>query len=197
MKMNNFKIIPTVDNSISGVNMPVEVQACLDIHSSAEYVVNDIKCILSQMIAPDTSIDEALTVMKLSNKKSTLYVGTETKLLGVISSFTLVSRVVLMIANRKGVPRSELTVADVMSHAYKMPALRKNNVHRACIGDIKKTMESLGEAHIQVVDETNKICGVISSTDISRILHVPVYINATAHSFKDCFDVMKKHEELI
>jgi len=195
--MDNFKIVPTVDNSISGVNMPVEAQACLDIHSSAEYVVKDIHCILSQMITPDASIDEALTVMRLSNKKSTLYVGTETKLLGVISSFTLVSRVVLMIANRKRVARSDLTVADVMSPINKMPVLRKNNVHRACIGDIKKTMESLGEAHIQVVDETNKIFGVISSTDISRVLHEPVYINATAHSFKDCFNVMHEHEELI
>lgn len=195
--MDNFKIVPTVDNSISGVNMPVEAQACLDIHSSAEYVVKDIHCILSQMITPDASIDEALTVMRLSNKKSTLYVGTETKLLGVISSFTLVSRVVLMIANRKCVVRSDLTVADVMSPINKMPVLRKNNVHRACIGDIKKTMESLGEAHIQVVDETNKIFGVISSTDISRVLHEPVYINATAHSFKDCFNVMHEHEKLI
>ena len=189
--------MPTVDSSIACANVLIEAQTCLDIHSSAEYVVNDINCILSQMIAPDTSIDEALTVMRLSNKKSTLYVGTETKLLGVISSFTLVSRVVLMIANRKRVARSELTVADVMSPIYKMPALRKNNVHRACIGDIKKTMESLGKAHIQVVDDTNKIYGVISSIDVSRVLHEPVYINATAHSFKDCFNVMPEHEELI
>tara|TARA_R110002153_G_scaffold940_8_gene4279 strand:+ start:2331 stop:2918 length:588 start_codon:yes stop_codon:yes gene_type:complete len=195
--MNDFKIIPTVDSSISCANVSVETQPHVDIHSSAEYVVNDIDCIVSQMIAPDTSIDEALTVMRLSNRKSSLYVGTDTKLLGVVSGFTLVSRVVLMTANRKGVARADLTVSDVMSQAYKMPALRKNNVHRACIGDIKKTMESLGEAHIQVVDENNKICGVISSTDISRVLDEPVYINATAHSFKDYFDVMQKHEELI
>ncbi|GAC17667.1 CBS domain-containing protein [Paraglaciecola arctica] len=195
--MNDFKIIPTVDSSISCANVSVETQPYVDIHSSAEHVVNDIDCIVSQMIAPDTSIDEALTVMRLSNRKSKLYVGTDTKLLGVVSGFTLVSRVVLMIANRKGVARADLTVSDVMSQAYKMPALRKSNVHRACIGDIKKTMESLGEAHIQVVDENNKICGVISSTDISRVLDEPVYINATAHSFKDYFDVMQKHEELI
>jgi CBS domain-containing protein len=197
MKMNDFKIIPTVDSSISGANMSVEARTHLDIHSSAEYVVNDINCIFSQMIAPDISIDEALTVMKLSNRKSLLYVGIDTKLLGVISGSTLVSRVVLMVANRKRVARAELTVADVMSLTYKIPALRRNNVHRACIGDIKKTMESLGESHIQVVDETNKICGIISSTDISRVLHEPLYINVTAHSFKDCFDVVHDHEELI
>lgn len=80
-----------------------------------------------------------------------------------------------MTANRKDVARADLTVADVMSLAYNMPALLKSHVHRACIGDIKKTMESLGEAIIQVVDENNKICGVISSTDISRILHESVY----------------------
>jgi CBS domain-containing protein len=195
--MNTFKIIPTLDSSISCTNVSGEALVDLDIHSSAEYVVNDIKYIVSQMITPDTSIDEALTIMKLSNRKSSLYVGVDSKLLGVISGFTLVSRVVLMIANRKGVPRADLTVADVMSSTYKMPALRKSHVHRACIGDIKKTMESLGEAHIQVVDENNKICGIISSTDIGRVLNVPVLINATAHSFKDCFDVVQKHEELI
>lgn len=195
--MNNFKIIPTVDSSISFVNVSAEAQPLVDIFSSAAHVVIDINCIVEQMIAPDTSIDEALTILKLSNRKSKLYIGTDTKLLGVISGFTLVSRVVLMIANRKGVPRSELTVADIMSQAYKMPALQKSKVQKACIGDIKKTMESLGEAHMQVVDENNKICGIISSTDISRVLDEPVYINATAHSFKDYFDVVQKHEELI
>jgi len=195
--MNDFKIIPTVDSSISCASVSDEAQVYLDSLSPAEYVVNDIKCIISQMIAPDTTIDEALTVMKLSNRKSSLYVGSGTKLLGVISGYTLVSRVVLMTANRKGVARGDLTVADVMSLAYNMPALRKSHVHKACIGDIKKTMESLGESIIQVVDENNKICGVISSTDISRVLHEPVYINATAHSFKDYFDVVQKHEELI
>lgn len=195
--MNDFKIIPTVDSSISCASGSDETQTFLDSHSSAEYVVNDIKCILSQMITPDTTIDEALTVLKLSNRKSSLYVGTDTKLLGVISGITLVSRVVLMTANRKGVSRADLTLADIMSLAYNMPALRKSQVHKACIGDIKKTMESLGAAHIQVVDENNKISGVISSSDISRVLHEPVYINATAHSFKDYFDVVQKHEELI
>jgi Mg/Co/Ni transporter MgtE len=55
-------------------------------------------------------------------------------------------------------------------------------------------MQKLGEAHMQVVDESNKICGVISSTDISRVLEEPVCINSTAHSFKDCFDVIHEHE---
>ena len=195
--MRIFKIIPTVNSSIFDANVSLESTPCVDINSSAEHVMNDITCIIPQMIAPDTNIDEALTVIRLSNRKSTLYVGTDTTLLGVISGFTLVSRVVLMIANRKGITRSELTVADIMNPVYKMPALQKNHVLRACIGDIKQTMQKLDEAHIQVVDERNKICGVISSTDISRVLKEPVYINSTAHSFKDCFDVIHENEELI
>jgi CBS domain-containing protein len=195
--MNDFKVIPSVDNSISSVNVSVEAKPHTDIYSSAVHVVNDINGILAQMITPDTSIDEALIVMKLSNRKSNLYVGTDTQLLGVISSFTLVSRVVLMIANRKSVTRAELTVADIMNLANKMPALQKSHVQRACIGDIKHTMQELGAAYIQVIDENNKICGVISSTDISRVLDVPVYINITAHSFKDCFDIIHEHEEFI
>lgn len=195
--MSVFKIIPTVNSIISGANVSLESIPCVDIYSSAEYVMNDIICIIPQMIGPDTTIDEGLTVMRLSNRKSKLYVGTGTKLLGVISSFTLVSRVVLMIANKKGITRAELTVADIMSPIYKMSALQKSHVQRACIGDIKQTMQKLGEAHMQVMDESNKICGVISSTDISRVLEEPVYINSTAHSFKDCFDVIHEHKEFI
>ena len=67
---------------------------CVDIHSPAKHVVNDITYIVPQMIAPDTGIDEALKVMRLSNRKSVLYIGTGTKFLGVTSGFTLVSRVV-------------------------------------------------------------------------------------------------------
>ena len=193
--MSNFKIIPTVDSTVSWASFSVEVQPHLDINSSAEHVVNDIKCIIAQMITPDTSIDDALTVMKLSNRKSNLFVGIGTQLLGVISSLTLVSRVVLMVANRKGVTRAELTVADIMSPTHKMPSLLKNHVQRACIGDLKQTMQELGEAYIQVIDENNKMCGVISSTDISRVLDEPVSINSTAHSFKDCFDIIHEHEE--
>jgi CBS domain-containing protein len=195
--MNAFKIIPTVNSSIFCENVSVEVNPEVDIHSSAEHVLNDINCIIAQLITPDTSIDDALTVMKVSNRKSTLYVGTDTQLLGVISCFTLMSRIVLMVANRKGVTRAELTLADIMSPASKIAALQKSHVQRACIGDIKHTMQQLGEAHIQVVDENNKICGVISSTDISRVLDEPVRINTTAHSFKDCFDVIHEHEEFI
>ena len=195
--MSDFKIIPTVDSSISCVNASVEAKPHTDIYSSAEHVVNDINCIMAQMITPDTSIDEALIVMKLSHRKSNLYIGTDTQLLGVISSFTLVSRVVLMIANRKSVTRADLTVADIMNLTNKMPALQKSHVQRACIGDIKKTMQSLGEAYIQIIDENHEMCGVISSADISRVLGEPVDINITAHSFKDCFDIIHEHEEFI
>lgn len=195
--MNTFKLIPTVESSISCASMSDLALTNIDINSPAEYLVNDTKCVLSQMISPGTSIDEALTIMKLSNKRSVLYVGVDLKLLGVISGVTLVSRVVLMVAKRKGVARADLTVADVMNYTYKMPAIHKNQVLKARVGDIKQTMESLGVAHLQIVDENNKICGVISSTDISRVLHEPVYINATAHSFKDFFDVLHEHEELV
>jgi hypothetical protein len=72
-----IKIMPTVDSSIACANVLIETQPFLDIHSSAEYVVSDINCIIEQMIAPDTSIDEALIIMRLSNRKSKLYVGTD------------------------------------------------------------------------------------------------------------------------
>lgn len=196
-KMNNFNAIPTLQSSITPTHSLDETQSCITENSPAELVVSDINNILAQMIVPDTNIDEALLIMKCSNRRSKLYIGTDTKLLGVINNFTLVSRNVLMIANRKGISRAELTVADVMSPIAKMPAIAKEMVQHARIGDIKKTMQQLGEGHIQIVDKSHRICGLISAVDISRALQVPIDINVTAHSFKDYFEVIHEHAELI
>ena len=198
--MNTFKSIPTVDSSICHAPMSDNLHnqaATYNLNSSAEYVVTDISHICVQMIVPDTTIYEALTIMERSNNKTKLYVGTDTKFLGVINHSTLVSRNILMIANQKGQSRGELTVADVMSLAYKMPALAKENVNRACIGEIMQTMQQLSEEHMQVVDENHRVSGIISAADIGKALQISIDINVTAHSFKDYFDVIHEHTELI
>jgi DeoR family transcriptional regulator, catabolite repression regulator len=195
--MNTFKAIPTVNNDISQTNAFDLTAIQIDINSPAEIVVNDLQYIFAQMILPDTSIDEALIIMQRSNNKSKLYVGTNTELLGVIDHFTLVSRNVLMIANRKGILRKELTVADIMNLAVTMPVLRKDNVKQSRVGDLLFTMQKLGEAHIKIVDENRCFCGLVSAMDISRALDRPVEINVTAHSFKDCFAVIHEHTDLI
>jgi CBS domain-containing protein len=195
--MTTFKLIPTNYGSISCAAPCEDFPPHSDINSPASSIMTDIVNIVPRMILPDTSIEDCLTILKHSNNQSKLYIGTGTKLLGVASRTTMLSRDVLMIANRKGLARTELTVADIMSQTTKMPALTQDNLNHASIGDIKHTMQRLGEAHIQVVDKHNKICGVISASDISKALDVPVIINLTAHSFKDCFEVIHAHSELI
>ena len=195
--MKTFKSIPTVNSSISYAASSNDARPTLNINSSAQHVVTDIRQIIPQLIMPDTTIDEALTIMQRSNNKTRLYVGTNSKLLGIISHSTLVSRNVLMIANQKGLARNDLTVADIMSLAYQMPAIAKENIQRACIGDITKTMQQLGEEHMQVVDEVHRVSGVISAADISYALQIDIDISITAHSFKDCFNVIHEHTELI
>lgn len=195
--MKTFKTIPVINNdtpNINSIDLPI-FQA--DISSSAELVVNDLRSVVSQMIAPDTSIDEALIIMRQRSLKSKLYVGTGAKLLGVVDRYTLVSRNVLMIANRKGLTRNDLTVTDVMNVIAKMPIVRQDIVRQSCIGDILFTMQKLGESHLQIIDNNNKICGLVSAIDISIALDRPVEISVTAHSFKDCFDVIHDHTELI
>lgn len=195
--MNTLKLVPTLGSSISYTTFLKDAQPNIDLHSSTEFVVDEMKQIIPQMIVPDTTIDEALIIMKRSNNRSKLYVGTSTRLLGIVDRSTLMSRNILMIANQKGLTRADLTVSDVMNSAYEMPALAKNSIGKSCIGDIKQMMQRLGEAHVQIVDENNTICGMISAADVGEALGTPMDIAITAHSFKDCFNVIHKHTELI
>ena len=126
-----------------------------------------------------------------------MFIGSNDRILGAVNRMILMSRNVLMVANKKGVTRQDLCVEDLMSHAKAFPCIQHSLITTARVGDIKMTMQQSHEPIVLVVDENNVITGMFLSTTINRIAGEAINIVPTVHSFNDCFEVFHEHRELM
>lgn len=188
-----LKSVPMANTQQLRVNEMVEP---LDLSSPAIFVMTDFTRRSPKIIDEDTSVDEALLIMRKSHNKSKLVVTKNLTMLGIVNMADLLSRKVLMAANKKGISRQDVTVNDLMVKLTDLHAVRYEKIVQSCIGDVLTTMRAFGEQHLLVLDGENNLRGMISAVDISRSLHIPLDISVTAHSFKDVFNVIHEHTEL-
>ncbi|WP_440056777.1 CBS domain-containing protein (plasmid) [Pseudoalteromonas sp. T1lg65] len=168
----------------------------LTLNSCALLVVTDFANRQPQVISKDVDIDHALYMMKNGHVRSKIVVDYDDAFLGVVNSRDLTGRKVLSIAQRRGQPRSELTVEHVMTRKEDLHAIPYQSVEKSTIGDVLETMQQLGQHHILLTDEQSRLRGMISASDIARALHVPVSIFQKLSSFKDILEVMCGREDL-
>ncbi|GGO73811.1 CBS domain-containing protein [Bowmanella pacifica] len=169
----------------------------LNLDSAATKVVTDFTRRSPQLIDKDVSVDQALFMMRKGHVKSKLVVDAEQQFLGIVSFADLNSRKILMIANQRQQDRHELTVEDVMVPRSELHGIRYEHLKNATIADLVDTLRSLGEQHILLTDEQSRLRGLISSSDIARALHIPLDISLKASSFRDIFNVLHEHSELV
>ncbi|GAA0366557.1 hypothetical protein GCM10009092_33640 [Bowmanella denitrificans] len=169
----------------------------LNLDSAAVKVVTDFTRRSPQLIDKDVSVDQALFMMKKGHVKAKLVVDADEQFLGIVSFADLSSRKILMIANQRQQDRNELTVEDVMVPRRELQGISYAQLKNATIGDLVNTLRSLGEQHILLVDELGHLRGLISSSDIARALHIPLDISLKANSFRDIFNVLHEHTELV
>lgn len=194
--MTNFKTLPSshiarcADLGINDLAEPLEMS------SPATYVMTDFTRRSPLLIDQDTSIDDALLIMRKTHARTNIVVSDSMDMLGIVALADLLSRKVLMSANLKGVSRQDITVSDVMNNLSDVHAVKYSKLVNASIGDVLTTMQALGEQYLLALDDHNHIRGLICAADIRRALHIPVDISATAQSFKDLFTIIHNHSEL-
>jgi len=196
-QMGEFKKIDTVE--LKGV-----YQFCdhfdsekLDLKSTALKIVTDFTRRTPQVILKDVDVDHALFMMVNGHVRSKLVIDHDDTFLGVINSRDLTGRKVLTVAQKRNQSRSDLTVEDLMTKKSDLRAMPYSMVENSKIGDVLETLKGLGHQHILLVDEKGSLRGMISASDIARALHIPVNILQTAHSFKEIFEIIHDHQEII
>ncbi|KXI27348.1 CBS domain-containing protein [Paraglaciecola hydrolytica] len=194
--MSSFKTLTSIPLSQVQTLRVNDVVEPLQLESPATFVMTDFSRRSPRIIELDTSVDEALRIMDKIHVRSKLVIDKNLNLVGIVNLSDLLSRKVLMAANLKGVKRTDVSVGDVMVKISELHAVRLSKIQCSNIGDVLATMRALGEQHLLVYDNDKNIRGAISAADIGRALQIPVDINATAHSFKDIFNVIHEHYEL-
>jgi CBS domain-containing protein len=146
------------------------------------------------VVEETTSLDDAIATLQRAHVRFALVVDRRSKLLGVLPSHVLAGDQPMMIANRRGVSRSELMVKNLMTPKQELRAIALAALEHARVGDLLHTLQSTGEQHLLIVGGGGRhkfVAGIVSAGDIERKFHLHVDIKSKARSFAEIYQAVK------
>jgi len=161
----------------------------------ASMVMTDIRAVAPFSIDPKSSIDSANTKMIACGVRLLFVTESNGDLVGLITSTDLLGEKPVQFITKNGGTRDEILVKDMMTVKENLDALDLSSVTNASVGDIVETMKQVKRQHMLVVDgrgdiNQETICGLYSTTQISRQLHINIEHSGLAGSFADIEKVL-------
>lgn len=145
--------------------------------SSALTILTDFKDHRPHVVEAHITAVEAADLMHQENINFKLVVDRYNEFIGLISIEDLSEQSILLTQVANGAGRDEVLVADLMHHRESIRAINYDEFKRSSVADIIYTLQRHGQQYYIVVDRgQHHIRGVVSSAEISRRLHAPVYV---------------------
>jgi len=158
--------------------------------SSALTIFTDFKNYHPSIIEGSIPAVEAELLMRKSHLQLVLVVDSTGEFVGTID-IEAVSDQALIPLISMGNTRNEILVSELMLPRSQVKALDFQALDHSSVADIIAVLRAQGQQHCLVVDfAKNQIRGLISTSDISRRLHIPIEITKPA-TFSDIFRAVK------
>ncbi|QJR80680.1 CBS domain-containing protein [Alteromonas pelagimontana] len=144
--------------------------------SSALTIFTDFKEHMPLVIDSATQAVELERLMKQSHVKMKIVLDHSGQFAGIVTLNDLSEqRIMQKVAH--GATRSELKAIDFMQPKSMLQSFDYAQLSRSTVGDIVETLKDSGQHHCLVVDrEAHEIRGIVSVSDIARLLRVPLDI---------------------
>jgi CBS domain-containing protein len=157
--------------------------------SPAIQVMTDLSRVPAATIKPSATVDEANHSMILRGVRLLVVVDDDRSIVGVMTSTDTLGEKPMVIAQSRGVLRSDLTVADIMVPVSSVEAMNIDDVRKSSVGDIVLTLKNAGRAHALVVSATERgdlsLAGIFSVSQIARQLGIPIQTHERARTFAE------------
>ena len=186
--MSNFKELRTQDISHGTIANTFTNEAVIDLTSPATQVVTSFTDTSPMRASFDTTIEQASKQLTTQRSDFILVTDEQQKLVGIVASADLQSSKIMILAQRLGLPRSEISLRYLMTPLSNLMGVSMKSLSYSCIGDALQTMEHHGAMFLLVTAANNEISGLISSRDIARKLQIPVHISPIAHTFSEVLE---------
>ena len=158
-------------------------------NSPATQVFTDFYQYEPLVIEASMSALETEKLMQQSHVRLIFVVDRNGHFLGVVSLYDLGTQEVMKKLS-EGYQREELFITDFMRPRNSLKAFSYAEISTATIGDIINSLQGSGQQHALVIDrESHKIRGIISASDITRKLKLPIDIDNKS-SFAHIFAVV-------
>ena len=151
-------------------------------------VMTDLKKVKAVTVDATASIDFANSKMIACGVRLLFVMNADEMLVGLITASDLLGEKPITYLQKHGGPRENILVQDIMTPHDKLKTLQMNDVLKARVGDIVETMKEFNRQHILVVDKmdgetTERICGIFSTTQISRQLGIEIKNTPSTNTF--------------
>ena len=137
----------------AGLRRPVQARpARVTLGSPAPEVMTDLSQASPATIRPQAPVEGANQYMISRGVRLLLVVDERENVLGLLTATDILGEKMLRVAMERGVPRTELVVADIMTPARKVEVLALADVEGARVGHVLETLRRAGRQHALVVD---------------------------------------------
>jgi CBS domain-containing protein len=156
----------------------------------ASAVMTDLNKVKAFTIDATASIDFANSKMIACGVRLLFVMNSNDVLVGLITASDLFGEMPITHMQKHGGPRENILVQDIMTPRVKLKTLQMTDVLKAKVGDIIETMKDFGRQHILVVEKQDgesceRICGIFSTTQISRQLGIEINLSPRASTFAE------------
>lgn len=161
----------------------------LTLDSPALSFVSDFKSHHPSLLTPSVSAIDAAQIMRAGHLSAVMVLDREGLFTGLLTAEDITyQRVMQCVAT--GVPRSELTVGDLMRPRSELKMLSYQQVEKSSIREVLEAMRRQGQRDCLVVDLHNHhVRGLITASEVGRRLHAEINIDA-APTFADILRAM-------
>jgi CBS domain-containing protein len=171
----------------AGFRRPQQPQpARVTLESPALEAMTDLARVSPATIRPQAPLEGANQFMISRGVRLLLVIDVRDMVLGVLTAADVLGEKALRVAVERGIKRSELTVADLMTPAELVEAIALADVEAARVGHVLETLRRVGRQHALVVDHDlvaanspyerplrhAMVCGIFSVSQLARQLGV-------------------------
>ncbi len=188
---SNYRVLPVIplDKSVSYVTPRQPVVEWVTADQPALMVMTDFSVVTAFIIAPLENIEAARTKMIHHGVRLLLVTDEQNQILGLVTAFDLTSERPMQIIQTQGIRHDEVLVKDIMTPRERLEVLRLEDLQKATVGDVVKTLQTQGRQHALVVERQGEggqvLRGMLSSTQIGRQLGTTIETTAVASSFAE------------
>lgn len=165
-----------------------ELPATVSLADPAMKVVTDLSKVAAMTINPCASMNNASERMIASNVRLLFVTDQYYNVMGIITSRDLMGDRAIQYIQEHGGKREDIMVRDIMTPRHKIETLSMEDVEQARVGDVVETLRRMGRQHALVMQRDEKgarICGVISTTQVSKQIGEEISIAGVASTIAD------------
>lgn len=155
----------------------------------AEAVLTDFRHYRPFSISPVATVDQINHKMIACGVRLLFVTEAVGLLQGLVTYNDILGEKPVRYIQEHGGTREEILAQDIMTPLGQLEALQRDDIIKACVGDIVDTVKQMGRQHMLVIDThedgTQIITGMISSTHIEILLGIKIQLSPRANTFAD------------